>query len=166
MAKKVAVYAGSFDPPTNGHRWMMAEGSSMFDQLIVALGVNPDKRSMFDVEDRLVMLRDLAADYPNVTVDSFTNQYLIRYAQKVGARYLLRGIRSGEDYQYEFRMRNINADIDPAVTTVFLMPPRDLAEVSSSLVKGLMGPENWEELVQGYVSPFVFEKLKQSYNER
>lgn len=159
MEERLAVYAGSFDPPTVGHLWMIRQGANIFDRLHVALGVNPDKRAMFGVDERLEMLREISRDLSNVTVHSFTNQFLVRYAESVGARYVLRGIRSTADFEFERAMRNINSDHAPQVTTVFLVPPRDIAEVSSSFVKGLVGPDGWEELVKHYVAPPVFERI-------
>ena len=163
MEKRLAVYAGSFDPPTVGHLWMIQKGASIFDHLHVALGINPAKRGFFDVEERLEMLREISSDIPGVTVHSFTSQFLVRYAESVGAKYVLRGIRSTTDFEYERTMRNINSDHAPQLTTVFLMPPRDIAEVSSSLVKGLVGPEGWQELVKHYVAPSVFERIIQRH---
>lgn len=159
MSGKLAVYAGSFDPPTIGHTWMIEQGAEIFDRLRVAVGVNPGKRSLFPLEARLEMLRDMCREFPNVEVDSFPHEFLIRYAQSAGARYVLRGIRSESDYEYERVMRNINGDWAPDVTTVFLMPPRAIAEVSSSMVKSLVGPKGWEEVVKSYVPAAVFERM-------
>ena len=162
MKERLAVYAGSFDPPTIGHLWMIHQGASIFDRLHVALGVNPEKRSLFAVDERLEMLREITRNLPNVSVHSFSNQFLVRYAESVGARFVVRGIRSTADFEYERAMRNINGDHAPQVTTVFLVPPRDIAEVSSSFVKGLVGPEGWEEIVKRYVAPPVFERIARS----
>ena len=159
MTERLAVYAGSFDPPTVGHLWMIEEGASLFDRLWVAIGVNPEKKSLLGVEPRLEMLRDITSDLPNIKVGVFTHQYLIRYAKEIGARFILRGIRSETDYEYERGMRNINGDFDPSITTVFLMPPRGIAEVSSSLVKAVIGPEGWEEVVKRYVPEPVFQRI-------
>jgi pantetheine-phosphate adenylyltransferase len=156
---RVGIYAGSFDPPTTGHMWMIEEAATLFDELIVALGVNPEKRSAFTVEERLEMLRSCTASFKNVRVETFTNQYLINYARKQRASFIVRGIRSETDYEYERVMRNINGDLDATVTTIFLMPPRDIAEVSSSMVKGLVGPEGWQKMVQPYLPPAVCRQL-------
>ncbi|MGC4113748.1 MAG: pantetheine-phosphate adenylyltransferase [Myxococcales bacterium] len=158
--EQFAVYAGSFDPPTIGHLWMIRQGAELFDRLQVAVGVNPDKKSMFSVEERLEMLREITGELPNVTVAAFTNQFLIRYAKSIGARFILRGIRGTADFEFERTMRNINADNAPEISTVFLMPSREVADVSSSFVKGLIGPDGWEELVRKYVSPPVFERIR------
>lgn len=163
MNQKTGVYAGSFDPPTVGHVWMIEQGARLFDSLLVAIGVNPDKRPTFSLEERLEMLRELTQDLTNVVVASFTNQYLVRYAEETGASYILRGIRSESDFDFERVMRQINADLAPGVTTVFLVPPREIAEVSSSMVRGLIGPEGWEAVVARFVPPTVFAKIKERY---
>jgi len=139
---------------------MIAKGASMFDKLIVSIGTNPDKHCMFSVEERLNMLYFSTSEIHNVAIKSFPYQYLVDFAKSVDAQFILRGIRSLEDYGKEKDMRNINGDLNSGITTVFLMPPRELAEVSSSLVKGLIGPQGWENVVAGYVSIPVLEKLK------
>jgi pantetheine-phosphate adenylyltransferase len=156
----LGVYAGSFDPPTLGHLWMIEQGVRLFDRLTVAVGVNPDKKYTFSVEERLEMLRDSVKQFRNLTVTSFSNRYLIHYAQSVGAAYILRGIRSESDYEFERTMRNINGDIDSNICTVFLMPPRGIAEISSSMVRGLIGPVGWQKIVRKYVPDSVYAKLR------
>src|SRR5215471_10696435 len=99
-SKRVGVYAGSFDPLTIGHLWMIEQGVALFDQLVVAIGINPDKRYTFPLEDRLSMLRESLRAYRNLSVASFSNAYLIDYAQEIGASHILRGIRSESDYEY------------------------------------------------------------------
>ncbi len=157
--KRLGVYAGSFDPPTIGHLWMIEEGVRLFDELIVVVGVNPDKKYTFTVEARLEMLRDSTRKFRNVKVTSFSNRYLIHYAQSIGASHILRGIRTESDYEYERSMRNINGDLDAKICTIFLMPPRGIAEVSSSMVRGLIGPVGWKRIVRKYLSDPVYQKL-------
>lgn len=166
MNKRLGVYAGTFDPLTVGHMWMIEQGSLLFDELIVAVGVNPEKRCLFTLEQRLEMLRQSTVHVAGVRVTSFTNQFLMVYAESVGARFVLRGIRTESDYEYERVMRNINGDLHGAVTTVFLMPPRGIAEVSSSMVKGLIGPTGWEAIVQQYVPAAVFKQLRERHGQR
>jgi pantetheine-phosphate adenylyltransferase len=162
---RVAVYAGSFDPPTVGHMWMIEQAAALFDELVVALGLNPDKRSAFSVEERLEMLHECTAGVQNVRVTAFTNQFLINYARKEKASFIVRGIRSQTDYEYERAMRNINGDLDATVTTVFLMPPRGIAEVSSSMVKGLVGPEGWQNMIRPYVPPAVYRRMLKRFHD-
>jgi pantetheine-phosphate adenylyltransferase len=155
-----AVYAGSFDPPTTGHVWMIEQGARLFSRLVVAVARNPEKHYTFELEQRLVWLREIAARLPNVEIASIENEFLARYAARIGARYVVRGIRNEDDYQYERGMRYVNADLSPTVSTVFLMPPRELCEISSSFVKGMVGPEGWEEVVGRMVPAGVLEGLK------
>jgi len=151
-----AVYAGSFDPPTNGHAWMIEQGSALFGKLIVAAAVNPEKHYTYPVEQRIDWLQEIAKPFPNVEVTALSNQFLAHYARDQGARNVLRGIRNHDDYQYERAMRYVNSDLFPGLTSVFLMPPRELCETSSSLVKGMIGPEGWQDVVRRLVPTAVF----------
>jgi len=156
---KKCVYAGSFDPLTNGHLWMIREGAQLLDMLIVAIGVNPAKQYTFSLEKRLEMLRQALADLPHVQVDAFSMHYLADYARQVSARYILRGVRSESDYEYERGMRYINQDLAPELTSIFLIPPRELIEISSSMVKGLSWPIGWDNVVRQYVPPGVYREI-------
>jgi len=164
--KRVAVYAGSFDPPTNGHLWMIEQGAKMFDRLIVAIGVNPNKKYTFSVEERLQMLKDSVKGCSNVFIDQFNNKYLVKYAESISADFILRGVRNSTDFNFEQGMSNINRDINSKINTVFLIPPRELCEISSSFVKSLIGPESWQTVVSQYVPKPVFDKIKEKYNQK
>lgn len=166
MQKKsrIAVYAGSFDPVTFGHLWMIEVGSTLFDKLVVAIGTNPDKKCHFSLDDRILMLKEATSKYPNVVVDKYPNQFLVKYAEEIGARFILRGIRSTADYEYEKSLSYVNRHLDSGVTTIFLLPPRELIEISSSVVRGLIGPEGWEEVVSKYVPSSVLERLVMEAN--
>ena len=102
----------------------------------------------------------------NVRLDIMGNKFLVKYAEAVGANYILRGIRSENDYSFERVMRHINADMNSQINTVFLMPPREISEVSSSMIKGLIGPDGWQEMVKKYVPTPVYNQfLKQFAKE-
>lgn len=159
----LAVYAGSFDPPTTGHLWMIEQGARLFEKLIVAVGINPEKRYAYALEQRLNWLRGMTSEIENVEVNHFHNLFLARYAAELGASYILRGVRSEADFGYERAMRHVNADLNPGVTTVFLMPPREFAEVSSSLVKGMIGPRGWESAVRPYLPSSVYEDVVRTH---
>lgn len=159
----VGIYAGSFDPPTNGHEWMIRQGAALFGRLIVAIGINPAKRASYPIAKRIEWLTDMTAGMPNVEVAQFGNLFLAHYAGQRGAAFMLRGIRSEVDFAYEQSMRHINSDLSPDVTTVFLMPPREIAEVSSSLVRAMIGPEGWQGVVRGFVPACVFRDLEQGH---
>jgi pantetheine-phosphate adenylyltransferase len=156
---KKAVYAGSFDPVTRGHLWMIQEGARLFDELVVAIGISPDKRGTFSIDERLQMLRESTAQFPNVKVDSFKGKLLVNYARLAGAGYLLRGVRVIGDFDYERMLRHVNADLCSEVQTVFLIPPREIADISSSLVRSVMGTEGWQEVISRYVPDPVYNIL-------
>ncbi|XXQ68391.1 pantetheine-phosphate adenylyltransferase [Neisseriaceae bacterium B1] len=163
---RCAVYAGSFDPPTNGHLWMIAEAHQLFDELIVAIGVNPEKKSTYSVAERQMMLEEITQQFGNVHIASFENEFLVNYANKMGADFIVRGIRSASDYEYERAIRYINADLQPNIQTVFLMPPREIAEISSTMVKGLVGPNGWREMIERYVPQAVYQKMLEDFADR
>lgn len=156
-----ALYAGSFDPPTNGHTWVIEQGARLFPELHVAIGVNPDKKPpLFSVEERIEMLEHSARHLGNVSVGQFEDKYQVDYAQEIECDALFRGLRSSEDLKTELTIAAVNRDIAPAITTTYVACPSELAKISSSLVKDLVGPKNWEQIVGQYVSPFVLEAIK------
>lgn len=173
-----AIYAGSFDPVTNGHLWMITEGAGLFDNLTVVVADNPTKKTMFTAEERVELIK---ASLPggiateNVVVMIAKDAFLVDVARAMHAQCLLRGLRSTADFEYERSLRHVNEDIDqrlnalPAeiappskarIHTVFLMPPRELAEISSSFVKGLVGLGHWEKVVEKYVPAVVLRGLQ------
>jgi pantetheine-phosphate adenylyltransferase len=154
-----AVYAGSFDPPTNGHVWMIEQGARMFEELIVAVAKNPEKGYTYELGQRVEWLEEVTSGMGNVRVATIQNEFLAHYARRVNASAIVRGIRNEADYQYERGMRYVNSDLNPELTSVFLMPPRALCELSSSFVKGMIGPEGWATVVKGYVPSCVYEYL-------
>lgn len=162
---RTAVYAGSFDPPTNGHLWMIEQGLELFDHLYVAIGSNPSKSYTFEIEERIEMLKESLPSSDRLTISHFDNSYLVDYTTEVRAGYILRGIRSPGDYEYERVMRHINGDMAPKITTTFLMPPRDITELSSSMIKGLTGPTGWEAIVRRYVPAPVMERLIERHSK-
>jgi pantetheine-phosphate adenylyltransferase len=153
------VYAGSFDPPTNGHLWMIDRGAMMFDQLTVAIGENSEKKCMFTIAERKAMLSEISKKHKNISITSFENELLINYARSINAQYILRGIRSYKDYEYEKAIREVNEDLDKDILTIFLIPSNVVSNISSSLVKGLIGSKGWERAVKRYVPECVFEEL-------
>jgi pantetheine-phosphate adenylyltransferase len=156
-----ALYAGSFDPPTNGHLWVIEEGARLFDELIVVVGQNPQKRGNWSIDERVTLLSECCQHLPNVSVRRFDGRYLVRVAAAVEARYLLRGLRNAADFAYEQTIRNVNRDLEPSVETVFLVTPRELAEVSSSTVRAMIGFDGWQSVVAGKVPEPVLRRLVQ-----
>lgn len=159
--QRIAVYAGSFDPPTNGHLWMIQQGAALFDELIVAVAVNPDKPGYFSRDERMQALREMIEGLPqNVHVESVNHGFLVDFARKMGATYLLRGMRNTVDFEYEKSMARMNARMEPTLQSVFLLPPNELEEVSSSFVRGFVGVSGWERWVQACVPPCVYRLIK------
>ena len=139
---------------------MMHRGAELFDELVVVLAVNPDKADFLSMEMRRDLLQNLAADLPgNVRVEVVSQGFLVDFAARIGATYLLRGMRNTIDFEYEKTIARMNSRMQPEIQTVFLMPPSELEEISSSLVRGFVGLPGWERWVQGCVPPCVFSAI-------
>jgi pantetheine-phosphate adenylyltransferase len=131
---RIAVYPGSFDPPTKGHEDLVRRSLALADSLVVAVAVNVVKQPLFSVEERLDMLRAAVGDDPRVSFQSFDG-LLAEFAQKVGATIIVRGLRAVSDFEYEFQMALMNRQLHPSLETVFMVPAVDLTYLSSSLVR-------------------------------
>lgn len=134
MKKVIAIYPGSFDPPTNGHLDLIARGSQIFDELIVAVLRNAEKSPLFSLAERRLMLEALTERFKNVQVDTFDG-LTVDYATKMGASAVLRGIRAISDYEYELQMALMNRKLRPDLETVFMMPAEQYSYLSSKLVR-------------------------------
>lgn len=160
--QRIGIYAGSFDPLTNGHLWMIRRGAELFDELVVVLAVNPAKKSFFPLELRQQLLEDMLSELPsNIRTATVEQGFLVDFARKAGAGFLLRGIRNATDFEYEKSMARMNAVMEPDIRTVFLTPPSELEEISSSMVKGFIGVQGWERWVKRCVPPCVYEAIEQ-----
>lgn len=153
----IAIYPGSFDPPTNGHLDLIQRGSKIFDHLVVAILCNPDKKNpLFSVEERIEMLLAVARDCPNVEVEAF-NGLLVDYAVRRQARVIIRGLRAISDYENEMNMALMNRKLDPNLETVFMMPSVAYTFLSSRLVREVcqLGGD-----IRSLVPPMVEERLR------
>jgi len=130
----VALYPGSFDPPTNGHQDLIRRAALLADRLVVAVAVNPSKTPFLPADDRVTLLRAVAAGLPNVTVDRFDG-LVVDYARRIGATLLIRGARSAGDFEYEQRMAAMNRHLLPSLDTALLVPAPALGHVSGTLVR-------------------------------
>ncbi len=130
----VAIYAGSFDPPTFGHLDLVERASKLFPRVLVALGRHPTKNPTFSLDERIALLTELCEPYSNVEVDSFDG-LLIEYAVRMGARVIVRGLRAGTDFEYELQIAHANADMRPQIDTVFLPTRTNYGFISASLVR-------------------------------
>ena len=157
MHKGLAIYPGSFDPPTNGHLDLIERGAKIFEELVVAILRNSEKSPMFSVAERREMLRELTAHLKNVRIDTFDG-LMVEYAKSMDATCILRGIRAISDYEYELQMALMNRKLEPTLETVFMMPADKYSYVSSRLVREVAqagGP------VKGLVPEVVERKLRE-----
>jgi pantetheine-phosphate adenylyltransferase len=156
---QLAVYAGSFDPLTNGHMDLIRRAASLTHTLFVAVGNNPRKRYLFSVEDRTSLLQDALSDLPNIVVQSFDG-LLINYCRQVGACVIFRGLRAVADFEYEFQMGLANKDLAPEIETLFLLTNPATLFVSSSIVKEIAaGGHPVERYVPAPVAAALYRKL-------
>jgi len=157
--RSVAVFPGSFDPLTNGHLDIVRRSLSVFDEVVVAILVNSDKRPLFTAGERVDMIREAYAGEPRVRVDTFSG-LLVEYAVKVGASAVVRGLRAISDFEYEFQMALMNRRLDPRIDTIFLMAPEEYSYLSSRLVKEVsaLGGQ-----VRGLVPPVVGRRLREKH---
>lgn len=132
--KRIAIYAGTFDPLTVGHVSIVERGLRIFDEVIVALANNIRKSPLFDIEERIAFVEDVFADEPRVRAIAFDG-LLVSLAEEVGAVALLRGLRTSADFEYEAPMVHMNRHLAPSVETVFVCAEQDEVFVSSSLIK-------------------------------
>ena len=151
-----ALYPGTFDPPTNGHVDLIERGARIFDQLTVAILINPVKNPLFTVEERAEMLREVTAPLGNVRVATFDG-LMVEFARQQGATAVLRGIRAISDYEYEFQMALMNRRLAPEIETVFLQPAGRYSFVSSRMVKEVVSHGGD---VSGLVPPNVLKRLR------
>lgn len=156
---KIAVYPGSFDPVTNGHIDLITRGVKVFDELIVAVACNQEKKNLFTICERMEMIQEIFSDNPRVKVSTFDG-LLINYVKSVNAHAIIRGLRAVSDFEYEFQMALMNRNLAPSVETFFMMSKDTYMYVSSRIVKELASLGG---TVSDLVHPLVEEKIKKKY---
>jgi pantetheine-phosphate adenylyltransferase len=154
----LAIYAGSFDPPTNGHLDLVERAAALFPQVIIAAGRHPTRTPLFTSDERVELLRRACAEFANVEVDQFDG-LLIDYARRRGARVLVRGLRAQTDFEYELQIAHANADLAPELDTVFLPTRTRHGFVSASLVREIAR-------YRGDVSRYVPEVVRAALDEK
>jgi pantetheine-phosphate adenylyltransferase len=158
----IALYPGTFDPPTNGHVDLVQRGSLLFEHLTVGVLNNPGKDPLFTVEERVEMLRESTAHIANVSVATFDG-LTVEFARQLGATAVLRGIRAISDYEYEFQMALMNRRLAPEIETVFMMPAESYTYISSRLIRevfALGGP------IAGLVPEIVEARMRRTDRAR
>jgi pantetheine-phosphate adenylyltransferase len=148
---RLAVFPGSFDPLTNGHVDIVLRSTNMFERVVVAVLVNPEKQPLFTPDERVAIIREVFLEYPNVEVDTY-NGLLVDYARRRRASALVRGMRAVSDFEREFQMALMNRHLEPTLETVFMMPAEQYTYLSSRLIKEVfsLGGD-----VRGLVPPVV-----------
>jgi pantetheine-phosphate adenylyltransferase len=159
LKRVVAIYPGTFDPPTNGHLDLIQRGANIFDELVVAILENAEKEPLFTVAERMEMLRECTSQYDNVRLISFDG-LTVDCAAKFGATAVLRGIRAVSDYEYELQMAWMNRKLAPELETVFMMPAEAYSYLSSRLVRGVV---KLGGSVHGLVPEPIEQRLKQKF---
>jgi pantetheine-phosphate adenylyltransferase len=157
--KRVAVYAGSFDPVTRGHEDVIHRSLEFVDRLVVAVAINSAKQPLFSVEERMALIRATAPDEPRIDVRSFTG-LLVDFAADVGARLIIRGLRAVSDFEYEFQMALMNRHLSGSLETVFMSPSLDTTYISSSIVREVA---RFGGDLSGLVHPEVAEALRAKF---
>lgn len=155
---RIGFYPGSFDPITLGHVDIITRGAKLFDKLYIAISHNPNKNTLFTVEERMALVRESIKCLDNIEVIE-SDQLTVEHCLKLGATHILRGLRAVTDYDYEFQLTNFNHQINKKVDTVFLMTQGKYSFLSSSSVRELAG-------FKGDVSPFVPENVKVAIDKK
>lgn len=135
--KRIAVFPGSFDPITRGHENIVRRAARLFDEIVVAIGSNSSKSSMFTLEQRTAWLEEVFLDLPNVRVTSYDG-LTIDFASRIGARYLLRGVRNGGDFEYERTIAQMTKAMAPELETVILFTDPEFAAINSTVVREIL----------------------------
>ena len=161
MKKNIAVYAGTFDPVTCGHIDIIERASRLYDHLYVTIFTNPNKQTMFTLDERIELLKEVTSQFDNVTIDS-SEDLAVEYASKVGASVLVRGLRATMDFEYELQLASSNQYLDDSIDMVFLMTRTSHSFISSSTVKEIVSHHH---SVAGLVPEVVEEALKKKINQ-
>lgn len=157
---KTAVYPGSFDPITNGHLDIIKRSSSVFDEVIVVVLVNPEKKGLFEIDERVKHIENAVKDFKNVKVDSYTG-LLVNFMNQKNADIIIKGLRAVSDFEYEFQMALMNNKLDPTKETIFMMTSAEYSYLSSSSVKQVaMFGGCIKGLVPDEIIPDIVRKIK------
>ena len=135
--KRIAVFPGSFDPITKGHEDIILRSVALFDEIIVAIGTNSSKKYYFDLEKRLEMIRFTFRNHPSVKVETYSG-LTVDYCKTVGANYLLRGLRTSADFEFERSIAHINQAMHPDIDTVFLLSLQEYSAINSTIVRDIV----------------------------
>ena len=154
--KNIAVYAGTFDPITFGHIDVVERAAQIFDQVIVAIAANQNKKPLFSLVQRVTLAGQVLSNQPNVVVQGFDG-LLLDFVKQHGANVILRGLRAVADFDYEFQLASMNRHLNPHIESLFLMPAEKYLYISSSIVREIASLNGD---VSGFVPPLVVQALQ------
>jgi pantetheine-phosphate adenylyltransferase len=154
---KIGVYPGTFDPVTHGHTDILTRGLRIFEKVIVAVAPNPSKHPLFNLDERLEMVRLVTVDIPHVEVTIFEG-LLVDFVQRRGAHAILRGLRAISDFEHEFQMALVNRKLAETVETVFLMPSEEYSYLSSTIIKDVAAHGG---ALKDFLHPVVAQRLQE-----
>jgi len=160
--ERIAVYPGSFDPLTNGHVDIILRGARLFDRIVVAILVNPEKTPLFSIEERVAITRAVFRDEPRVEVDAFDG-LLVDYARRRGAHVIVRGLRAVSDFEYEFQMALMNRRLVADIETVYMMPAEAYTYTSSRIIREIFALGG---AISGLVPEIVETRLREKFAGR
>lgn len=153
---KIAIFPGTFDPFTSGHEDLVLRGLQIFDKIIIAFGTNPNKQTLFDLETRKEWVKLLFKDKKQIEVSHYEG-LTIDFALTMNAQFILRGLRTVQDFSYEEQIANVNADISDGVETVFLISHRNHSSISSTIVRELI---KYNGPYQNFVPQLIFDQIQ------
>ncbi len=156
MSNNIGIYPGTFDPITNGHLDIIKRAMIMFDKLYITISNNTSKKTLFTLEERIDILKSVTKEYSNVEI-VVCNELTVNFAKKIGARFLVRGLRAVTDFEYELQMAHTNRKIESEIDTVFLMTSSEYSYLSSSLIKEIA---KYNGDISKFVHPEVADRIK------
>lgn len=161
--KNIALFPGSFDPLTLGHLDTIERSAKLFDELIVGIFVNTNKQSFFSIKERMNLIQEAVCHLPNVKVIARESDLTVNIARELQANYLVRGIRSVKDYEYEREIMEMNYHLAPEIETIFLLARSKYTHISSSLIKEVL---YFDGDVKAYLPANVYEAIRRKQHEK
>lgn len=144
---RIAVFPGTFDPITRGHEDIVRRAADIFDRVIIAMGRNTKKQSLFPLEERLAWIREIFKDDPRIEVDTY-DELTVEYCRRKGANFIVRGLRTSGDFEYEAHLAQVNRKLDSSIETIFIITSPELSNISSTVVRDII-------IYGGDYTPFV-----------
>ncbi len=132
--KRIGLFPGSFDPFTKGHEAVIRKATKLFDEIVIGVGINTSKNNYFELENRLAHIQSLMKEYPNVSVKTY-QKLTVDFAEEIGAKYIIRGLRDSKDFDYEKPIAHMNFEISSGIETVFFLTEQKYAAINSNIVR-------------------------------